>query len=229
MTTSSTDWISFSDVMARAKALYIKAGTPDFEVERDAQNLLIRRLASGEVQARARYYDFKIAYYLGAQEVTPWEQISLEHDGTVPLRFWSYLFDCRMKPYSSSNWIDWPSGDFSFSWDDGTATCEGAAHRIEVRKTDIEALDLPAPEALPHVESDDRRPERKGGRPPATWWAGFAEELAILINFEGHSEASEMFENIAQRMMNRGLKEPTRSSAMEVLGKIIKRISESEN
>lgn len=235
MTENAVANIPFADAVVRAKALYLKAGAHNDDVERDAQNLLIRRLASGELRATARYFSLKVAYYVGHNSLTNAEDIPLEQDGSIPLRFWSHLLEIRMRPSGSSNWIDWVPGDFQFSWSDGLAECDAAAHGVQIRKDDLDALQLPDFDLSGSVSGQPIAPQvAKGGRPNATWWPDFAQELAIYLyenglpDGEGRDGQSTVFDAIDSALEVRGIK-IGRSTAMPVIGNVIERLRSSKN
>jgi len=229
-------WRSISDAFHRAQSLYLRTNAADDDLQSRATNYLIRRLASGMMKARARYYNFGIEYLFDPNEKASCEVVPLDPDGTIPIRFWLLALDCRHRRSGCTDWHELEVGDVYFKWNDGTSTGEGCAHGVEILTSDLEAMDLPVSEGelLTPAPASGRLPERKGGRPPANWWPAFAEELAVHIYESGLPEGSggdgqtKVCDAVYGALSVKGIN-ITESTVEPVIANVLKRLRSSEN
>lgn len=93
------------------------------------------------------------------------------------------------------------------------------------------------PQTFPPIASGNPpavpKPTR-AGRPPATWWPAFAEELAVYIHENGLPEGEgaegqgEVIEAVLQRLSDLGV-EPSRSAIQPVIREVLKRLRPARN
>lgn len=82
---------------------------------------------------------------------------------------------------------------------------------------------------------DGSQTKARTGRPMATWWPDFAEELAVYLHDcgvpEGEDSAgqSAFINAICNRLAQRGKAEPSRSAVQPVVNRVLKRIRSAKN
>lgn len=234
MSQQDDKWTSIANAFHRAQALYLQSNAPDNEIRGRATDYLIRRLASGMIRARARFYEFDIDYFMGPHEISNRESIPLEANGTIPIRFWLLALDCRRHKSGSSDWHELDVGDMYFKWHDGASEGEGAAHGVQVLVDDLATMDLPSLESslLKDAQVSLQTGDKKKGRGPAHWWPDFAEELALYIHENGIPDGSEregqtkICTAIGDILEVRGIS-ISASTVKPVIGNVLKRLRSS--
>lgn len=196
---------------------------------RAANDTLLRRLEAGQLPARA------------ARASLSWDDgTSIEHaevppsdaDGKVglPANFWGYY---KAAPAGRREG-DWLSGDFSFVFRDNVSN----EPFIPTGRGFVIDLELDASH-LPQIASKGEKAQpagtRAGGRPAASWWPDFAEELAVYIHDtgspdgEGHEGQSTVIDAVFARMAEQGKPEPGRGTVQPVVNAVLRRIRSAEN
>lgn len=214
----SDDWRRCADVFGIARAHY--AATR--HGVRETQNALVGRLATGTMRARAR-----IILLEGELGNSSLGASATEEE--VPAKFWAAIREhTKMFPSPSASYRgDWEAGDFELC---SLTTKQGDPGHFggHVQNVRFHMAEIPFLEAAqnPATESGKSR----GGRPTASWWGAFAEELAVYVHDQGVPSGSgtvgqsEIIEEICKRMAARGLEEPSRTSVQPVVNNVLRRV-----
>ncbi|MFC4254412.1 hypothetical protein GRI97_03170 [Altererythrobacter xixiisoli] len=205
---------------------------------RAASDALLRRLRLGQLPSRASLLTEEWDYSFDFEpEPEPAMPPHYDADGMllVPKSFWEGF--ATSVPIRRE--IDWLAGDFQFmlegnrsGWgQNGTGTVIGLEVDANFLPQLSKLLLSPKKEAEPASFS---RP-RGGGRPPASWWPDFAEELAIYIHEngipdgEGHDGQSTIIDAVFARMNVNNKTEPGRGTVQPVVNAILRRLRSAEN
>lgn len=196
---------------------------------RATNDTLLRRLQSGQLPARAARASLTWDDGMSIEELGESYPVG---DGkvSIPEGFWQYLSKCPVV----SREQDWLAGDFSFQFQDKSKgdfmvpTCSGHVIGLEIDANHLPQFNLPEGSAQSAGQSS-------GGRPAASWWPDFAEELAIYIHEhgipegQGHEGQSVLIDAVFARMAEQGKAEPGRGTVQPVVNAVLRRIRSAGN
>lgn len=180
-----------------------------FENEDDAKAAIIRRVCCGLIRTKA-------AVFSGYVEPEPQQLQRVEGRNTeIPNGFWG---------------ADWHFS--AFNWNTGDVLIDGPpVLGVEFAKPDIIRI---VGNALNPTEVKTNQASRRG-RPVASWWPDFAEELAVYIHDNGVPKGSDaegqskMIDKIFAALADRGREEPSRTSIQDVVSAVLRRIRSAGN
>jgi hypothetical protein len=197
---------------------------------RVAADTLIRRLRAGQLPSRAAHCHLYEEAPPPDDEKPQSQKTDIDGYHMVPASFWASFSACR----AQSREQDWISGDFEFHEDSEFFGHGGSVIGLEL---DERHLPLEPLGSLPLIKGNESEltAAKAGGRPPAKWWADFAEELAVYVHEnglpegKGHEGQSEVIDAIFARMNERGKKEPGRPTVQPVINAVLRRIRSAGN
>lgn len=217
-------WIPVYQAFDGLRRQYIAAEAyyDDEACWRAANDTLLRRLRSGQLNSRSAHYEYHVDLFGSDPEEPP----KPDPDGMIPVpRSWWFSFlQCDVMKREA----DWLAGDFDFEIS-GTSynDCSGSAYGVEIDQSQVASF-IPAI-SNPLVSEGPNSGSRKG-RAPANWWPGFAEELAVYIHEEGFPPGSgregqsTVIEAVFQRLAAAGRTEPGRATVQPVINAVLDRI-----
>ena len=207
------EWISAKDAFAAVR----QGGVSD------AESAIINRAEVGLIRAMAK----RLVGPNGAKD-----------DQLIMPEFWQVDDSLAMD-------FDWQSGDFANSIrlrsvpGDGRPGSYGnvAIRAFGVMFSRNEVMEI-APAKPGPAEREDKPAlsnRAVGGRPPASWWPSFAEELACYIHENGVPEGKGsqgqgvVINAVFSRLTEAGKEEPSRTAVQPVVSAILKRIRSAGN
>lgn len=225
----SIKWIPVYQAFDGLRRQYIeaKAYYDDEACWRAANDTLLRRLRSGQLESRSAHYE----YHEGLFGAEPDEPPKPDSDGMTPVPRWWWV--SLLNSDHVKREVDWLAGDFDFqisgtSYDD----CSGSAYGVEIDQSQIASF-IPANSNL--IESEGLDPSSRKGRAPANWWPDFAVELAIYVHEEGlpagsgREGQSTVIDAIFKRLAAAGKSEPGRATVQPVVNAVLDRIRSAGN
>jgi hypothetical protein len=155
------------------------------------------------------------------------------HDGSpaeVPREFWMHFHYAG----GDRRAFDPVAGDFRFTYTDGEySQREGSAYGVFFDPRGLPAVAVPSwhgpventfqRQVAPTVGTQSGK-----GRPPATWWPAFAEELAFYIHEHGRPETQEaLIAAVFDALARQGKPEPSRTQVQPVVRQLLDRLGKA--
>lgn len=154
-----------------------------------------------------------------------------QHSGApaiIPYQFWTHFHwandNCRT--------FEPVAGDFSFEYtDDDYSRREGSAFNVLFDPSGLPPAAVPwqgaSAESNPHRSTiASATPQKSKGRPPASWWPGFAEELVVYVHNHGLPSTQEaLIAGVFEALAQQGKDEPSRTQVQPVVRQLFDRLS----
>ena len=181
---------------------------------------LTMRAEAGMVATRAKLLRMEVAQTEGT--------IDEKHFVELPKLFWEAIIQKAIVQ-------NWAVGDFSTLMNKRTTHAQ--AFGVEFSRADVESMgdvNLANNESSQDIDKDTKLPSR-GGRKPANWWPGFAEELAVYIHDNGIPPGSgadgqsQIITAIQTLLSEAGKEEASRTSIQPVVTAVLTRMRSAGN
>jgi hypothetical protein len=195
-----------------------------------AETIQLVRQATG-----SEYSHIMIAKRAHAGLVRTWAQLVVadsrpSHDVEIPPDFWWAEGQAALTQ-------NWAIGDFE-TWIDQKFLVQAFGvkfHRDGLQKMLPDSMKAVTPEPKPPASPNTSVRNGSGGRPRSEYWTDWVAELACLIHEEGlptgvgSQGADALIARVADRLAQRGLEGPARSTVQPTAIAILRRLRDAEN